>query len=343
MLILMTSLTFVFFWGVARLVRRLIQEMKTRANEELSSTETAFEKLTLQQRNASQKRMEIETEAGGILALYELTRELTKNFREEEILSTFQQKLADYMSFGDCQILDVESPDIERLRSAKNYFLFPLQAEGRKFGYLALQGVSPREEETINILGHQLALALRRVKLYREIEKLAMTDSLTAVYTRRYFMERFLEEFKRSQRRHLQLSFLMIDVDHFKSFNDRYGHLVGDQILREAGGIINGTIREIDFAGRYGGEEFCVALPDTGAEGARYVAERIRSSVEKASMKAYDTTTNVTISIGVATYPTDAQASDELIDKSDWALYRAKKNGRNCIYAFGNVDNLHQP
>ena len=131
----------------------------------------------------------------------------------------------------------------------------------------------------------------------------------------------------------------MIDVDFFKTFNDKYGHLVGDQILREIGTIIKANIREIDIAGRYGGEEFCVVLPDTDVPGAQLAAERIRKSTEETEIKAYDTTVKVTISIGMATFPADGHLMDELIDKADWALYRAKKLGRNKICAFGIYKN----
>jgi len=105
--------------------------------------------------------------------------------------------------------------------------------------------------------------------------------------------------------------------------------------LCEIARIIRDNIREIDSVGRYGGEEFCVVLPDTDKEGARYVAERIRESVEKTSIKAYDTRVKATISIGVATFPDDAKKSSELIDKADWALYRAKKLGRNKVCILG--------
>ena len=127
----------------------------------------------------------------------------------------------------------------------------------------------------------------------------------------------------------------MIDVDRCKNFNDQYGHLTGDRILREISRIIKAGTREIDFVGRYGGEEFCVVLPDTDSEAARLVAERIRIAAEKTAIQAYDHTVHVTISIGMATSPPDGKMAEELIDKADWALYRAKAQGRNCVCAFG--------
>ncbi len=133
----------------------------------------------------------------------------------------------------------------------------------------------------------------------------------------------------------MNASFLMIDVDHFKKLNDKYGHLAGDQVLREIAAIIQGNIREIDIAGRYGGEEFCVVLPDTDRDGALYVAERIRQATKETSIKAYDTVVESSVSIGISTFPQDGKKASELIDKADWALYRAKKQGRNRVCVFG--------
>ena len=127
----------------------------------------------------------------------------------------------------------------------------------------------------------------------------------------------------------------MIDADLFKMINDRHGHLAGDQVLKEISSIIQENVREIDIVGRFGGEEFCVVLPDTDLEGARVVAQRIRRSAEKRVIKAYDSALRVTLSIGLASYPSDCKLLEELIDKADWALYRAKSQGRNCVVAFG--------
>ena len=184
-------------------------------------------------------------------------------------------------------------------------------------------------------MAHQFALALRRLKLYKDIETLAITDGLTGAYTRRYFIERFDEEIKRASLRKSNLSLLMIDADHFKMINDQHGHLAGDQVLKEISNIIQENVREIDIVGRFGGEEFCVVLPDTDMGGARLVAERIRKSAEKRLIKAYDSALRVTLSIGLAIYPSDGKLLEELMDKADWALYRAKSQGRNCVVAFG--------
>lgn len=126
----------------------------------------------------------------------------------------------------------------------------------------------------------------------------------------------------------------MIDIDHFKQCNDTYGHLTGDVMLREIAGVIKENVREIDLVARFGGEEFSVLLPNTDKEGAAYVAERIRSGIERQTFHAYNETLSLKVSIGVASLPEHAHVPQVLIDKSDQALYRAKQQGRNRVCIF---------
>ena len=281
------------------------------------------------------ERNQLEEEAVEIYTLYDMTKEITKNFNKQDAFNVFLGNLRENVSFDECRLIEATSPELKDLKASDECFLFTLKGKRKLLGYLAIRGVLLEEKEKIVILSHQFALALQRIRLYQEIEKLAITDSLTGVYTRRYILERLEEELERSRTKETRLSFLMLDVDYFKRFNDRYGHLAGDQILRAITVVVEANIREIDIVGRYGGEEFCVILPDTDRNGANYVAERIRSSVEKASIEAYDTKVRATVSIGISTFPDDGKEMMELIDKSDWALYRAKKIGRNAICCFG--------
>ena len=148
-------------------------------------------------------------------------------------------------------------------------------------------------------------------------------------------MERFMEEYTRSQKFNHKLSFLMLDIDHFKECNDKFGHLVGDIVLMNVADEIKNNIRQVDLAGRFGGEEFAVILPETDKIGAELSAERLRSAIKNRVIKAYDETINATVSIGVATFPDDASRPEELIDRSDWSMYRAKQTGRNRVCTYG--------
>ena len=125
--------------------------------------------------------------------------------------------------------------------------------------------------------------------------------------------------------------YLMLDIDHFKRYNDRYGHLVGDGILKEIVKGIKENIRQIDLVGRYGGEEFAVVLAETDREGGLLAAERIRQNIEKKNIFLYDEKLKATVSIGMAMYPDQADTLEALIEKADAALYRAKAEGRNRI------------
>lgn len=317
------------------LFKTFVAKIELRFAEKVNEAQGLFEDLIRQKDQITVKRKELEKKAIEIFTLYDMTKEITKKSRAEEAFAVFKSKLEESVAVDECRFIDVESKELEALLAAPDYFVFTLRSKREKLGHFALKGLNENDKDKATILGHQFALALRRVKLYEEIEDLAMTDSLTGAHTRRHFLARFEEELKRSAIRKIDLSLLMVDVDYFKSFNDKFGHLVGDQILREIGRIIKENVREIDIVGRFGGEEFCIVLPVTDRYGANFAAERIRAAVEGTVIKAYDAAAKVTVSIGMATFPVDGKTTAELIDKSDWALYRAKKKGRNCICAFG--------
>lgn len=181
----------------------------------------------------------------------------------------------------------------------------------------------------------QLELFLKRSQLYREIQELSITDGLTGVYVRRYFLERLKEELSRANISGSTLSYILLDVDKFKNINDTYGHIVGDAVLKGIAGILSQSLRSIDMCARFGGEEFCLMLPETTKEQAFAVAERIRLRVEEAKIMAYNESLACTISIGIASYPDDAEQANALIDKADKALYRAKAQGRNRVCVAG--------
>ncbi len=160
----------------------------------------------------------------------------------------------------------------------------------------------------------------------------AITDALTGLYNHRYLHERLSEELTRSREQEMPLSILFCDLDHFKEYNDRNGHSAGDRALREVAHIIEQSVRNIDIAARYGGEEFVVVLVESALPDALAVGERIRERLTQSGLVAGDQP--LTVSIGVATYPDDAARREELLDKADWAMYLAKRRGRNQVVAF---------
>jgi two-component system, cell cycle response regulator len=167
----------------------------------------------------------------------------------------------------------------------------------------------------------------------RRLEELATTDALTRLLNRRALLDRLSVEVDRARRFKSQLSLLMLDIDHFKSINDQHGHLVGDSVLRQMGGLLAGLARTIDIVARYGGEEFVVIVPETATDGAVTFAERLR---ERADHHRFDiggkVPLHLTCSVGVATFPSPRVASTEdLFARADEALYRAKSGGRNQV------------
>lgn len=232
-----------------------------------------------------------------------------------------------------------EDSDIfEKLRieeAVKTFAAVPLLSENKLVGILTVEDLPFIDFERVAILAMQFSLEIKKVLLYEMVEELAITDSLTGLYVRRYFFERFDEELNRSARYKFKFACLMMDIDDFKKCNDTYGHLVGDVVLKEIAAIIKQNTREIDLAGRYGGEEFSLILPETERDGAYLVAERIRKKVEENVFKAYDEKLKITISIGVAFYPKDSNTAEELIEKADEALYKAKRSGKNIVCMSG--------
>ena len=181
-------------------------------------------------------------------------------------------------------------------------------------------------------------------RLNAGLEQLAMTDYLTSLYNRRYFMQRGAEEFKRAKRHSQALTLLMMDLDEFKKVNDTYGHEAGDMALQQAAAALKFSLRETDILGRIGGEEFAVLLPNTSLEDALQLAERVRQAIAIASFETVGEvfTINFTISIGVASFADEMSSIDDLLRNADAALYDAKNNGRNCVMKYKKLtDGVH--
>lgn len=254
-----------------------------------------------------------------------------QNFDRRLIKALFEKRVPFVITPQESTPQDVKLPLPDEIKSI---IVAPLIVEGKIMGALTMENFSADVYNRFSILADQLALEIKKVRLYETVQQLAIMDGLTKVYVRRYFLERYYEEIKRSKRHRFKLSFIMVDIDHFKRYNDTYGHLLGDVALQEVAEILKNSIRRVDLVCRYGGEEFAMLLPETDKAGAQLVAERIRWAAESHSFSAYGQLSNVTVSLGVATFPEDATSPDELIDRADEALYRAKQTGRNRVVAY---------
>lgn len=236
----------------------------------------------------------------------------------------------DYKSFFMEREEDGERMDSLGVR-ADTFMVFPLFVVDKISAILVIEGAPRSGYNRFRLLMPQIALEFRKVELYGQVQELSIIDGLTEVYLRRYLMVRLEEEVDRAKRLGLTFSIGMVDVDHFKQCNDKYGHLVGDAVLKKIAERLKNSVREVDMISRYGGEEFCIVLPDTSKELAMSVAERLRRSVEGKEIKAFDESIRISVSVGIATYPEDAEYVAALIDKADNALYKAKRLGRNMV------------
>ncbi|GAB4260036.1 MAG: hypothetical protein Kow0065_10190 [Methylomicrobium sp.] len=171
-----------------------------------------------------------------------------------------------------------------------------------------------------------------RKRLEEKLRRLATTDELTGLPNRRYFMERLAEQLARTQRHNNhQVAVLMLDLDYFKKINDRYGHALGDRVLKHFAAIMRKQLRKIDTVGRLGGEEFAIFMPDTDLAAAGIFAERLRQQVAELPLSTDTQTVDVTVSIGIALLKSDDAQPDAVLIRADQALYRAKENGRNRV------------
>lgn len=224
----------------------------------------------------------------------------------------------------------------------KNQIEVPLISRGKVIGIMQIVSESgnriiPRERKLLMVFANSSAIAIDNSLLYKKTQELTITDELTDLYNFRYFKLRLLDELKRADRYRQKLTILMLDLDHFKIVNDQYGHPTGNIILQEVSSIIRQCVRDVDVVARYGGEEFTVILPQTDEEEAMVIAERIRDTMAKNFFPNIHgrREIRVTVSIGGCTYPDGIHKLDQLLEKVDKALYRAKNEGRNLVVFAG--------
>jgi diguanylate cyclase (GGDEF)-like protein len=223
-----------------------------------------------------------------------------------------------------------------RDRGFTSFLAIPLIVQDRALGCMNLYMIErhefgPDEIQLLSTFASQAAVSIENARLFEEARQLAITDPLTGLANHRQFYDQLAREFRRAQRYQRPLTLLMLDLDRFKAFNDKYGHLAGDQALRETADVLRQNARSVDILARYGGEEFAIILPETDLPRAAAHAERIRSAVASHVFQNQETGLEhqVTVSIGVATLSPAAEKIEELVHDADQALYRAKTAGRN--------------
>ncbi|RME42419.1 MAG: diguanylate cyclase [Deltaproteobacteria bacterium] len=265
--------------------------------------------------------------------------EVTTAARGEEALALLASHEFDLL------LLDVVMPDLSglelltRIRETHDPFTLPvIMVTGQVKSADIVQALELGANDYITKpVAFSVALARIRTQLtlkrtHEQLQHLAAYDPLTELMNRRTFMNCLEQEIVRARRHRFQLALLLLDIDFFKKVNDHHGHLAGDEVLRRVGEVIQGTLRRSDLAGRFGGEEFCVCMPNTTLSEAKIAAERLREAIARLTFYADDESPfHVTCSIGIAAYDEGISKRDELIQRADEALYRAKGGGRNRV------------
>ena len=216
-----------------------------------------------------------------------------------------------------------------------NMICIPLKVGESILGVVSLdnkgEGFTEEDLTKVNHLAGQVAIAVQNAELYER----SITDGLTQLFIRRYFDDHLEQEMKRTLRSKNSMALLLFDIDHFKRFNDTYGHQVGDWVIQKVAAVAKSCIRDgLDMAARYGGEEFAIVMPDTDLAGAVQVAERLRQAVENSFVYHEGNKLTITISLGCSAFPAQADDKETLIQLADTALYASKHKGRNCTTAY---------
>lgn len=232
---------------------------------------------------------------------------------------------------------DIEKIKVGGSRSIMSLISVPMAVESKSLGILRIDSSVPQKFDTqdlrfLTTMGDLGAIAIENAQLYNHVQQLAIRDGLTGLYLRRYLMERLGQELSRHLSNGNEMSFVMIDIDKFKAYNDKFGHMAGDIVLKTVGSLLYEFFDQPgQLVSRYGGEEFAVLLADCSKEKAAELADELRKLVEMKMVILRREKTKITVSIGVAVFPGDAKMQDELIHKADQALYRAKEFGRNQV------------
>lgn len=234
-------------------------------------------------------------------------------------------------------------PDIQRTLNTDFFVTVPLKAKDKVLGAILVDNIFNKKPITksdvkmLTMFANHAGLAIENSRLYEETVYLSNTDWLTKLWNYGKFQHHLSFEIERSKLNDATVSLVMADVDNFKIYNDTFGHIKGDEALKQVASVLQSKSRKFDIVARYGGEEFAIIMPNTSKESARLFAERLRNEVERlyAEKEGLPPQHRLTISCGIASYPEDAAGKDELILKADLSLYEAKRSGKNrtCLYS----------
>lgn len=219
----------------------------------------------------------------------------------------------------------------------------PLKTKDEYLGVLTIDNVfskqllSAEDEKYLLLFANQLATAIQSIRLAKKMEEATIIDNLTKLYVQKYFNQRLGEELARAKRFKQEMSLLLLDVDHFKVYNDTYGHPVGDSILSELAKISMHNTREVDFAARYEGDGIAMILPNTPRDGSRSVAQRLRQLVENHGFVVPNGVINITVTIGLVTFPGDTDDKEEMLKMGEEALNWGKAHGRNQVMLYSEI------
>ncbi|WP_428263533.1 diguanylate cyclase [Haliangium sp.] len=262
-------------------------------------------------------------------------------FRDNAGLVSMVVKNKHYLPAGG-ELRDLSSPVYTkqvRFKGAESLVVLPLLSADEAIGTFMLAARERHQfgkdvREMLGIIANQVAVSLQNGMMYAKMETMATTDGLTGLTNHRTFQSRLADMLDRAERTRQPISLLLCDVDHFKKVNDTYGHPVGDEVLRQVARVLERSVRKIDVPARYGGEEFAVVLEATGSDGAMRLADRIRKDVGDLVIDSDKGPFQITMSIGVASFPDDARERAVLIERADASLYNAKETGRNRCVAY---------
>lgn len=257
----------------------------------------------------------------------------------EQLISLFSREI-DALIPHDSMGYTNDAHDIKLLigKEGRHSCTYRLVISDESYGELSMSRKKAFSTEELILLEYllcSLVYPLRNAILYKDAIESAMRDPLTGVLNRTSMDSTLSREVSLAKRHKSELSLLVLDIDHFKTINDKYGHSVGDKVLQNVASKVEDSIRDSDVVFRYGGEEFVVLLNNTDEQGALLLAERIRIAISKAKIKHANKQVKVTVSLGVATLSAEDTAND-LFEKSDGAMYAAKQDGRNCVRLSGS-------